>query len=233
MENDLAAATFTAKGVASQPEETQDSQASQSAIDTGLSKRPRDAHTIHLILNQYGVNAYQERVPLQLMDFAYRYTSGMLQDSLHFVNESYPGLQGSAGSIGGGARNTADAATIVNLSALRLAIRSRTHYQYNPNLSKEFYTDLMTEKNKIALPPVHADAGLHLPPEQYMLTGQHWEMGENADLMDTDPLDVGEAAARSATLAGAADGDDEVEGGTMEDLFGRSSGVEEDETMED
>ena len=50
-----------------------------SSIDNGQSKRPRDARLIHLILANYGVNAYQERVPLQLMDFAYRYTSSTLQ----------------------------------------------------------------------------------------------------------------------------------------------------------
>ena len=50
-----------------------------SSVDSGQSKRPRDARLIHLILANYGVSAYQERVPLQLMDFAYRYTSSTLQ----------------------------------------------------------------------------------------------------------------------------------------------------------
>ena len=50
-----------------------------SSVDNGQSKRPRDARLVHLILANYGVNAYQERVPLQLMDFAYRYTSSTLQ----------------------------------------------------------------------------------------------------------------------------------------------------------
>ena len=50
-----------------------------SPMDNGQSKRPRDARLIHLVLANYGVNAYQERVPLQLMDFAYRYTSSTLQ----------------------------------------------------------------------------------------------------------------------------------------------------------
>lgn len=50
-----------------------------SQLDNGHSKRPRDARLIHLVLANYGVSAYQERVPLQLMDFAYRYTSSTLQ----------------------------------------------------------------------------------------------------------------------------------------------------------
>jgi transcription initiation factor TFIID subunit 9B len=35
-------------------------------------KKPRDARIIHLILASMGVSAYEERVPLMLMDFAYR-----------------------------------------------------------------------------------------------------------------------------------------------------------------
>ena len=50
-----------------------------SPADNGESKRPRDARLMHLVLANYGVAAYQERVPLQLMDFAYRYTSLTLQ----------------------------------------------------------------------------------------------------------------------------------------------------------
>ena len=49
-----------------------------SQVDKQL-KRPRDARLIHLVLANFGVNAYQERIPLQLMDFAYRYTSSTLQ----------------------------------------------------------------------------------------------------------------------------------------------------------
>ena len=190
--------------------------------DSGLPKRPRDAHTIHAILHNYGVSAYQERVPLQLMDFAYRYTASVLQDALHLTSEGH-GTSGSG--TGTGAKSTTDGTT-VNVSALRLAIHSRTHYQYNPFLPKDFYMDLMNEKNKVALPGVHKEYGLKLPPEQYMLTGLHWEMGEEFDLMDTDDFGANDTGLPSGPgLAEQGDGDDEIEGGTMEDIFGHDNGV--------
>lgn len=43
-----------------------------STTDNGQSRRPRDARVVHLILASMGVHAYHERVPLQIMDFAYR-----------------------------------------------------------------------------------------------------------------------------------------------------------------
>ena len=61
------------------PDSVNSSFPTNSPLDNGQSKRPRDARLIHLVLANYGVNAYQERVPLQLMDFAYRYTSSILQ----------------------------------------------------------------------------------------------------------------------------------------------------------
>ena len=72
--------------------------------DSGLSKRPRDARLIHMILANLGVNAYQERVPLQLMDLAYRYTSSVLQDALHLTAEAYGVTANNTGK--GAAANT-------------------------------------------------------------------------------------------------------------------------------
>ncbi|CBX97813.1 hypothetical protein LEMA_P092220.1 [Plenodomus lingam JN3] len=57
---------------------------STSLLDPGTSKRPRDARLIHLILANMGVTAYTERVPLQLLDFAYRYTSSILTDAISY-----------------------------------------------------------------------------------------------------------------------------------------------------
>ena len=221
-------APTAAPGTTSQVDNTQESNAANaSLIDSNLSKRPRDAHTIHLILHRYGVLAYQERVPLQLMDFAYRYTRGILQDALHFTNESYPGLGTGAG---GGSKANAEGST-VNVQALRLAIRSRTHYQYSPNLPKDFYKDLAEEKNRIALPPVQKGSGLALPPEQYMLTGQSWEMAEDFDLLETEGL--GDINMQDQDLGDPAEENDEVEGGTMEDIFGPNGAAGGDEDMQE
>ena len=220
-------ASATAKGLASQVEEGQDV---QSLGDTDALKRPRDAHTIHLILHQYGVSAYQERVPLQLMDFAYRYTSSILQDALHLTNESYAGVATGPGAIGTGKSNDA---SILNVNAIRLAIRSRTHYQYNPNISKDFYMEIMQEKNKIALPPVSKESNLQLPPEQYILMGRDWEMGESFDLMDTDIIQSRASDLHGETFDRDAEVGEDVEGGTVEDLFGPIRDDENEDGMDE
>ena len=190
--------------------------------DPALAKKPRDARLIHMILAHYGVTSYQERVPLQLMDLAYRYTSSTLQDALHFTNEGYGTAAPGIGTSAGGGKGVAESNT-VNVAALRLAIHSRTHYQYNPTLPKEYYMDLAQEKNRIALPPVQKEYGMKLPPEQYLLTGQGWEMAEEFDMME------GEAAENEGDISMldqevSEHGGEDVEGGTMEDIFGPEGG---------
>ena len=200
--------------------------------DSGLSKRPRDARLIHMILANLGVTAYQERVPLQLMDFAYRYTSSILQDALHLTSESY----GTAG-LGGG-KSTSNAASEMNsitLSSLRLSIASRTHYQFNPILPKEFYHELATERNRVALPPVGKDWGIRLPPEKYCLTGVGWGLKEEWD--SDEEAEVEHKDDGEEMMLGENDGidiEEEAADERMEDFFGEGfDDGAEDKEMED
>jgi transcription initiation factor TFIID subunit 9B len=147
-----------------------------------------------MLLASLGVSAYQERVPLQLLDFAYRYTSNILQDAVHLTTEGYAGEPGPGG---GGNKGPAEVNT-VNLSAVRLSIASRLHYQFQTGLPKEFLMDMAAERNRVALPgasrgfdgagnraPAQQQAnqsvllgGMRLPPERFCLTGSGWTMRE-------------------------------------------------------
>lgn len=188
--------------------------------DNGLSKRPRDARLLHMVLANLGVTAYQERVPLQLMDFAYRYTSSILQDTLHLTSEGY-GIPGHTSGAGRGTGGHNDMSS-VTLSSLRLSIASRTHYQFNPSLPKEFYHEIAQERNRVALPLVSKDWGLRLPPEQYCLTGVGWGLkeewdseGEEAEQDDKDQMMLDSAIEDEGEGNGGEDGNER-----MEDLFG-------------
>lgn len=190
--------------------------------DNGLSKRPRDARLIHMILANLGVTAYQERVPLQLMDFSYRYTSSTLLDALHLTSEGY----GSLGHPPGAGRGTASAAnndmSLVTLSSLRLSIASRTHYQFSPTLPKELYHEIAQERNRVALPTVGKDWGLRLPPEQYCLTGVGWGLKEEWDSEGDDVSKFDDQNIREQTLEeDREEYEGEEENETMEDIFGK------------
>lgn len=142
--------------------------------DDGLStKRPRDARLIHLLLAAQGVSAYQERVPLMIMDFAYRYTSGILSDAFQLTQDGY-GLPSTERA------RDKDQAT-VSLKHLQLSMAARAHYQFQPNLPKEVLLEMAQERNKVALPKAEREFGVRLPPEKYTFTGTGWGLKEEWD----------------------------------------------------
>ncbi|PGH28151.1 hypothetical protein AJ80_00041 [Polytolypa hystricis UAMH7299] len=212
--------------------------------DTGKSRRPRDARLIHMLLASQGVTAYQERVPLQLLDFAYRYTASTLSDAVYLVTEGYPGEAGpttgggrvAPGSSGGGAAAGAEVSNL-SLGALRMSIASRLHYQFQPALPKEFLMDLASERNRMMLPgatrggvdtgPAANAApqgvvmgGMRLPPERFCLTGVGWELKDEWESDGEEDVEL-ENQMQGVAAGGAGAGENhtgaEEEGGEDDD----------------
>ncbi|KAF1914459.1 transcription initiation factor IID, 31kD subunit-domain-containing protein [Ampelomyces quisqualis] len=196
--------------------------------DTGASKRPRDARLIHMILANMGVHIYTERVPLQLLDFAYRYTSSILSDA-----QSYEPPAPTTSSASGGAKKRAAAAAAgeddsgVSLSALRTAVSARAAGQFASALPKEFMLEVASERNRIGLPRVEREFGLRLPPERYCFTGRGWgvkesweeevEEDDEVDGDDGEGMDVEGSGAGFGGPVGGEDGD-EMMGGMEEEI---------------
>jgi len=217
--------------------------------DTGVSARPRDARTIHMVLASLGVSAYQERVPLQLLDFAYRYTSSILADAQHLSAEGYVGAgSGTAGGGGGGKKGAAGGAgaeSDISLAALRLATASRNAYSYaSGGLPKQTLLEMAQERNKIRLPEVDKEVhfGVRLPHERYVQTGTGWGMLEEWDSEVEEDEEMAEQDQGEARNDGSADGaqdsqtKDEAEDEDMEDGddgFEQVFGEKEDGAMEE
>ncbi|PVH92254.1 TFIID-31kDa-domain-containing protein [Periconia macrospinosa] len=198
---------------------------STSLQDAGTSKRPRDARLIHLILANMGVHAYTERVPLQLLDFSYRYTSGILSDALSYEPPP-PHANTSGGGRGKATKNDDDSGGI-SLNALRTAVAARAASQFTSTLPKEFMSEVASERNRVALPRVEKEWGIRLPPERYCFTGvgygvrEAWEDEEDDDMPDSGSNNnnaggVG-VGGPVGGLPGAADGDTLMRGMDDED----------------
>jgi transcription initiation factor TFIID subunit 9B len=188
--------------------------------DNGLSKRPRDARLIHTILSSLGVAAYQERVPLQLLDFAYRHSSSILSDALHLSSDAYVSQQTRARDVppGGGFR---DADGQVSSNAVHLAIHSRLQYQFSGGsgggMSKEFLMETAQARNKVALPRVlQNEWGVRLPSERFVLSGVPWGLKEEWETEDEGAAE-GMEGVETTEEQGVEGGE---EGGDMSDIFG-------------
>lgn len=128
-----------------------------------------------MILANMGVHVYTERVPLQLLDFAYRYTSSILSDAQSY-EPPLPTNAPSQSKKRAAAQNDDEGG--VSLNALRTAVSARAAGQFSSTLPKEFMMELASERNRIALPRVEREFGVRLPPERYCFTGAGWGVRE-------------------------------------------------------
>lgn len=123
---------------------------------------PRDVRLLHLIFATQGIQNYQDHVPLQLMDFAHRYTTLVLKDAITYNDHARNAPAGSSSAQ-------------ANTDDIRLAIAAKTNYQFKPTPPKELMLELAHERNSKPLPPVIPKWGLNLPPEKYCLTARDWD----------------------------------------------------------
>lgn len=202
--------------------------------DSGEARRPREARLIHLVLASMGVQNYQERVPLQLLDFAYRYTSSALSDSLRLSQEGYAAAA-TDGKATKGKNAGNDAAEGVTVTSLRQAIASRQGHTFAGHLPKEFMLEQAAERNRAVLPRIEQRGyGVQLPEEKYCLTGTGWgfkeEWESDDDEEEEEETAVPEANGHPAPAEedhemGGVDNEEDDEGeGRMEDVFGEEGG---------
>lgn len=201
-------------------------------------------------------------MPLQLLDFAYRYTSGILADAQQLSAEGYVGASTTA--VASGVEQVArgkkgapgqDAASDISLPALRLATASRNAYQYaSEALPKQTMLEMAGERNKVRLPEVDKDVffGVRLPHERFLQTGTGWGVLEEWDeeeevREDGDAAMDGVANGVHGDVNGVVDGveakekeeeedrdeDMEDERDGMEQVFGKDEDGAEDGAMEE
>ncbi|EER32766.1 transcription initiation factor TFIID subunit 9 [Candida tropicalis MYA-3404] len=144
--------------------QTQSSQVTQEKKEKII---PRDVRLLHLIFATHAVHNYQDHVPLQLMDFAHRYTKSVLKDALVYNDHSKP--------VNTNTNLNTNTNSTVNTDDIRLAIAARSNYQFKPVPPKELLLELAQERNSKPLPPVIPRWGLNLPPEKYCLTAKDWD----------------------------------------------------------
>ncbi|KAM7202370.1 Transcription initiation factor IID, 31kD subunit domain containing protein [Rhypophila sp. PSN 637] len=233
-----------------QPTAVQQIQQQHQQIPTSPSTsapRPRDSRTIELLLTAQGVTAFEQRVPLLLLDFAYRHTQAVLSDALHLSADPYTSHAGARPSAASGAAPVNVGEANVSANAIQLAIASRLGFQFRGGsggggASKEWMMELAKERNRVALPrPSAHEWGTRLPGERFVLNGLSWglrdvwagqveEYSDEDDEMEFEDVD-GAGKGGDAMDIEREEGGDEVEGGTIGDVFGEDD-LEDEEMAE-
>ncbi|KAI0534678.1 transcription initiation factor IID, 31kD subunit-domain-containing protein [Xylaria digitata] len=242
-----------ATGTAAGPSQTPGA-APSSPTATTHEPRPRDARTIELLLTSQGVTSFDSRVPLLLLDFAYRHTSSILNDALHLSGDPYTSHAGAKPSGSSGAVPIAPPGgdATVSTNAVNIAIASRQAYQFRGGsggggvgggvggggASKEWLQELARERNKVALPRILAyEWGVRLPNERFVLGGQSWglrgewdvEGGTDSEGDDENGSDVMEGVEGQKKEK---EKESDEEGGGLDEFLGDEMADEDMEDME-
>ncbi|GAA5886293.1 hypothetical protein JCM16303_003753 [Sporobolomyces ruberrimus] len=181
---------------------------------------PRDARLIALLLAANGAEDCEEGVVRMLVEFAHRYTSDILTDSLLYAEHARTGSSNQ------------NAPLVPSIDDIRLAVQARTE---SATVPKEFLLQLATQVNSVPLPPVPEVYGIRLPPVAQRLTAPNFSIVPRSGPPPGTENDPSTTTAGGTTLAGGGgDGTQTAEGSEAGGgLFGDDDDEDEDEDDDD
>ena len=111
---------------------------------------PKDAQMMAQILKDMGITEYEPRVINQMLEFAFRYVTTILDDAKIYSSHAK--------------KATVDADDV------RLAIQCRADQSFTSPPPRDFLLDIARQRNQTPLPLIKPYSGPRLPPDRYCLT---------------------------------------------------------------
>ncbi|XP_020027907.2 transcription initiation factor TFIID subunit 9-like [Castor canadensis] len=117
---------------------------------------PKDAQMMAQILKDMGITEYEPRVTNQMLEFAFRYVTTVLDDAK--IYSSY-----------------AKKAT-VDADNVQLAIQCHADQSFTSPPPRDFLLDIARQRNQTPLPLIKPYSGPRLPPDRYCLTAPNYRL---------------------------------------------------------
>lgn len=125
---------------------------------------PRDAQVMQAILKDMGITDYEPRVISQMLEFAYRYTTEILEDA-RSISEH-------------GGKKQIDEADV------QFAVENSASSSKSERPSRQLLVEFAEQKNAIPLPPIRQNYGLRLPNDRFCLIQPNMQWKSNEQLRD-------------------------------------------------
>uniref|UniRef100_A0A2K5EGK2 Transcription initiation factor TFIID subunit 9 n=1 Tax=Aotus nancymaae TaxID=37293 RepID=A0A2K5EGK2_AOTNA len=149
---------------------------------------PKDAQMMAQILKDMGITEYEPRVINQMLEFAFRYVTTILDDAKIYSSHAK--------------KATVDADDV------RLAIQCRADQSFTSPLPRDFLLDIARQRNQMPLPLIKPYSGPRLPPDRYCLTAPNYRLkslqkkaSTSAGRITVPRLSVGSVTSRPSTPA--------------------------------
>uniref|UniRef100_A0A4X2LVS9 TATA-box binding protein associated factor 9b n=1 Tax=Vombatus ursinus TaxID=29139 RepID=A0A4X2LVS9_VOMUR len=147
---------------------------------------PKDAQVMAQILKDMGITEYEPRVINQMLEFAFRYVTTILDDAKIYSSH---------------AKKPA-----VDADDVRLAIQCRADQSFTAPPPRDFLLDIARQKNQTPLPLIKPYSGPRLPPDRYCLTAPNYRLkslpkkvAAQAGRITVPRLSVGAVSSRPGT----------------------------------
>ncbi|XP_003208326.1 transcription initiation factor TFIID subunit 9B [Meleagris gallopavo] len=147
---------------------------------------PKDAQVMAQILKDMGITEYEPRVINQMLEFAYRYVTTILEDAKIYSSHAKK--------------------SSVDADDVRLAIQCRTDQSFTSPPPRDFLLDIARQKNQTPLPLIKPYSGPRLPPDRYCLTAPNYRLkslqkkvASSAGRITVPRLSVGAVSSRPST----------------------------------
>uniref|UniRef100_A0A669PRE3 TATA-box binding protein associated factor 9 n=2 Tax=Galliformes TaxID=8976 RepID=A0A669PRE3_PHACC len=138
------------------------------------------------ILKDMGITEYEPRVINQMLEFAYRYVTTILEDAKIYSSHAKK--------------------SSVDADDVRLAIQCRTDQSFTSPPPRDFLLDIARQKNQTPLPLIKPYSGPRLPPDRYCLTAPNYRLkslqkkvASSAGRITVPRLSVGAVSSRPST----------------------------------
>jgi len=117
---------------------------------------PKDAQVMVAILKDMGIHDFEPRVVNQMLEFSYRYVTGILEDARVYS---------------GHARKKA-----LDTEDVKLAVQLASEQGFTSPPPREALLELARAKNATQLPLIQPKPGVRLPPDRHCLTATNYRL---------------------------------------------------------
>jgi len=117
---------------------------------------PKDAQVMVAILKDMGINDFEPRVINQMLEFSYRYVTGVLEDARVYSGHAK--------------KKTLD------MEDVKLAVQLAAEQGFTSPPPREALLDLARAKNATQLPLIQPKTGIRLPPDRHCLTATNYKL---------------------------------------------------------
>ncbi|KAK5642772.1 hypothetical protein RI129_008939 [Pyrocoelia pectoralis] len=132
---------------------------------------PKDGQVIMAIMKEMGITEYEPKTIIQLTEYVYRYTTGILEEARTFANNCKK--------------------KFIDVEDVRLALSLTNEGSFTMPPPREVLLECARNKNNTPLPLIKPHCGLRLPPDRHCLSSCNYVLKSNAQKKNKPPAGSG------------------------------------------